>query len=155
MRTYLSLSVQAALQVSRSYAEQRRYLKGNRKKKGGKKNRKGKNKNNNLKEIPIDEEEEWGEPDWLKIIESAFPPWEIDGPCASLRAVGETTFDVQPHGVVGSQERKFNPCYYTKRFAGLDPTLGGYPTPFDTKYPYEFASGFLDSLVMYLFITVP
>jgi len=42
-----------------------------------------------------------------------------------------------------AQDRKFNPCYYTKAFAGLDPTKGGYPTPIDTHYPYEFAAPFL------------
>mmetsp|Transcript_24372 Transcript_24372/g.30642 ORF Transcript_24372/g.30642 Transcript_24372/m.30642 type:complete len:402 (+) Transcript_24372:64-1269(+) len=138
MKLVLTLGILVALQVSCSDAEER-LLKGSKRKK---KNKKGKNKKIKLKEIPIDEEEEWGEPDWLKIIEGAFPPWEVDGPCASLTAVGETTFDVPPPKVVGSQEGKFNPCYYTKRFAGLDPTLGGYPTPIDTKYPYEFASGF-------------
>ena len=150
MRISLSLSVLAALQVSCVYAEEsRRFLKGKKsvnKGKSSKSNKKGKKKKgkkNLLKEIPIDDEEEWGEPDWLKIIEGAFPPWEVDGPCASLTAVGETTFDVDPPSVVGSQEGKFNPCYYTKRFAGFDPVLGGYPTPIDTKYPYEFAAPFL------------
>jgi hypothetical protein len=40
------------------------------------------------------------------------------------------------------EDEKFNPCYYTKAFAGEDPSLGGYPTPVDTQYPYEFAAPF-------------
>ena len=115
-------------------------------KKGGKKGKQSKHKkgkkNKKLKKIPIDKDEPWGEPDWLKIIEGAFPPWEVDGPCASLTAVGETEYDVRPPTSSKNKQGKWNPCYYTKRFAGLDHTLGGYPTPIDTKYPYEFASGF-------------
>ena len=30
----------------------------------------------------------------------------------------------------------------TKRWNGLDPDLGGYPTPIDTRYPFEYAADF-------------
>jgi len=95
-----------------------------------------------LEDIPIDTEEDFGEPDWLKVIEIAFPPWEVDGPCAALDEVASTLATEAP-SVVGSTDGKFNPCYYTKRFAGLNPDLGGYPTPIDTHYPYEFAAPFM------------
>jgi hypothetical protein len=93
-----------------------------------------------LKDIPINDDD-FGEPAWLDIIELAFPPWEVDGPCESVTAVGSTDTDVDEPEKTG-EGGKWNPCYYTKRFAGLDPSYGGYPTPIDTRYPYEFAAPF-------------
>jgi hypothetical protein len=86
--------------------------------------------------------DDFGEPDWAAIIEIAFPSWELppDG-CPRLDGVGGELvagFDTFPT----PEEGKFNPCYYTKAFAGLDPMNGGYPTPIDTQYPYEFAAPF-------------
>jgi hypothetical protein len=92
-------------------------------------------------DLPINAED-FGQPDWAAIIETAFPAWEVPaGGCPRLDKIGgvlEEGFDAFPTPEVG----KFNPCYYTKAFAGLDPMLGGYPTPIDTKYPYEFAAPF-------------
>ena len=61
--------------------------------------------------------------------------------CPRLAKIGgalEQGFETFPT----PEKDKFNPCYYTKAFAGLDPMKGGYPTPIDTKYPYEFAAPF-------------
>jgi hypothetical protein len=136
MKISLSVSILCALKLSYLDAAQTRYLK---KKKSTKSSKHGGAVC--LADIPIDTEEDFGEPDWLKIIEGAFPPWKIDGDCASLKEVGGES-DVPFPEVDGSQVGKFNPCYYTKRFAGLSPLLGGYPTPIDTHYPYEFAAPF-------------
>jgi len=91
--------------------------------------------------LPINAED-FDQPDWAAIIETAFPSWEVPAAgCPRLDKIGgalEEGFDTFPTPEVG----KFNPCYYTKAFAGLDPMLGGYPTPIDTKYPYEFAAPF-------------
>ena len=94
-----------------------------------------------LKQIPINEDD-FGEPDWETILELAFPPWETPANgCPRLDAVGgERLPEFGP--ATDSEDRKFNPCYYTKGFAGLDPARGGYPTPIDTHYPYEFAAPF-------------
>jgi len=85
---------------------------------------------------------DYDQPDWAAIIETAFPSWEVPANgCPRLDAIGgslETGFETFPT----PEEGKFNPCYYTKAFAGLDPMLGGYPTPIDTKYYYEFAAPF-------------
>lgn len=84
--------------------------------------------------------EDFKEPDWETIIELAFPPWKSpkDG-CPTLDEVGGTLIN----GTFPTPEaNKWNPCYYTKGFAGLNPDLGGYPTPIDTHYPYEFAAPF-------------
>jgi len=91
-------------------------------------------------DLPIDPDD-YGQPNWLEIIEAAFPPWEYTV-CPRLDKVGGALadgFSTFPT----PQKNKFNPCYYTKAFAGLDPIKGGYPTPIDTKYPYEFAAPFL------------
>jgi len=95
-----------------------------------------------LQPIPINDED-FGEPAWEAILELAFPTWAApaDG-CPRLDALGgelvpEFSEFTEP------EDDKFNPCYYTKAFAGLDPILGGYPTPIDTHYPYEFAAPFL------------
>jgi hypothetical protein len=95
-----------------------------------------------LEPIPINEDD-FSEPDWETIIELAFPPWTVpeDG-CPRLDSVGgelEAGFETFPT----PEDGKFNPCYYTKAFAGLDPSKGGYPTNIDTHYPYEFAAPFL------------
>lgn len=92
-------------------------------------------------DLPINAED-FGQPNWAAIIETAFPAWDVPaGGCPRLDMIGgclEEGFDAFPTPVAG----KFNPCYYTKAFAGLDPMLGGYPTPIDTMYPYEFAAPF-------------
>lgn len=91
-------------------------------------------------ELPINTED-FGQPDWVKIIEAAFPPWSTNVTCPRMDKVGGALmkgYETFPE----PQQKKFNPCYYTKAFAGLDPMLGGYPTPIDTKYPYEFAAPF-------------
>jgi hypothetical protein len=135
MKIIIPVSILCALKLTCSDAVETRSLKKkHKKKKGGQKKC--------LKSLPIDDEEDFNEPDWLKIIEGAFPPWKVDGECGSKKKVGGKN-DVPQPKVVGSQEGKFTPCYYTKRFAGLDPILGGYPTPIDTQYPYEFAAPFL------------
>jgi len=96
-----------------------------------------------LKPIPILEDGFDDEPDWSAIIEIAFPPWDTpENGCPRLDALGGTLvsgFEDFPEAVAN----KFNSCYYTKAFAGLDPSKGGYPTPIDTHYPYEFAAPFL------------
>ena len=107
-----------------------------------------------LLEIPKNPDD-FGEPDWVKIIEIAFPTWDVpeDAPsaigisedinrCPRLTEIGgdldpdfSQTF-LSPKASAGL----WNPCYYTKAAAGLNPSLGGYPTPIDTRYPYEFAA---------------
>lgn len=86
--------------------------------------------------------DDFDEPDWKAIVDIAFPPWaEPANGCPRLDKVGGSIvkgYETFP----GSEEGKFNPCYYTKAFAGLDSKLGGYPTPIDTRYPYEFAAPF-------------
>jgi hypothetical protein len=93
------------------------------------------------KEVPLDSTD-FDEPAWKDIIEIAFPPWPMsddDGGCPIYDAVGGTMLSgMFPMAIAN----KFNPCYYTKAFAGLDPMKGGYPTPIDTHYPYEFAAPF-------------
>lgn len=96
-------------------------------------------------ELPTNPDD-FDEPYWEEIIKIAFPEWkEPEGGCPRLDKVGGKIVEGTGSGVgnpVTPQEGKFNPCYYTKAFAGLDPRLGGYPTPIDTKYPYEFAAPF-------------
>lgn len=92
-------------------------------------------------DLPLNADD-FNEPDWVKIIEAAFPPWAVPGMgCPRLDKIGgvlEENYKTFPKPEAG----KFNPCYFTKAFAGLDPMLGGYPTPIDTKYHYEFAAPF-------------
>lgn len=95
--------------------------------------------NANFLDLPINAND-FNQPDWVKIIETAFPPWETNGPCPRLDKIGGDL--VSGFSFPAPQDKKFNPCYYTKAFAGLDPNLGGYPTPIDTKYLYEFAAPF-------------
>eukprot|EP00565_Helicotheca_tamesis_P003851 CAMPEP_0185726460 /NCGR_PEP_ID=MMETSP1171-20130828/2441_1 /TAXON_ID=374046 /ORGANISM="Helicotheca tamensis, Strain CCMP826" /LENGTH=409 /DNA_ID=CAMNT_0028394827 /DNA_START=20 /DNA_END=1249 /DNA_ORIENTATION=+ len=97
-------------------------------------------KNNKLKPLPINDAD-FDEPLWEAIIERAFPPWKVpDDGCPTYDKVEGTLIS----GSFPTPEKnKFNPCYYTKAFAGLDPSKGGYPSPIDTHYPYEFAAPFL------------
>lgn len=102
-------------------------------------------------DLPIDTDD-FNHPDWKAIIEKAFPPWKVPrGGCPRLKEVGGSLEKKFSRGkvpfAIGAkfpvpEEGKFNPCYYTKAFAGLDPKKGGYPTPIDTKYVYEFAAPF-------------
>ena len=86
--------------------------------------------------LPINKND-FGQPDWAAIIDTAFPPWKVPANfsgCPRLAKIGgalEQGFETFPT----PEKDKFNPCYYTKAFAGLDPMKGGYPTPIDTKYP--------------------
>lgn len=91
--------------------------------------------------LPLNSDD-FDQPDWAKIIEIAFPPWALPSTgCPRLHRVGGNL--VKSHENFPTPEKdKFNPCYFTKAFAGLDPMLGGYPTPIDTKYHYEFAAPF-------------
>ena len=69
--------------------------------------------------------EDFDEPDWKLIIEVAFPPWATPANgCPRLDKVGgklESGYKEFPV----PEEGKFNPCYYTKAMAGIDPKLGG------------------------------
>ncbi|OEU13585.1 hypothetical protein FRACYDRAFT_241924 [Fragilariopsis cylindrus CCMP1102] len=64
-------------------------------------------------------------PDISDVMELAFPTWNVD----------ENNVRIDGGG-------KWNPYYLTKRWNGLDPDLGGYPTPIDTRYPFEYAADF-------------
>ena len=87
--------------------------------------------------------DDFDEPDWESILELAFPTWAAPANgCPRLDALGGTP-EADRSEYPTPEEGKFNPCYYTKAFAGLDPMLGGYPTPIDTKYFYEFAAPYL------------
>lgn len=89
-------------------------------------------------------ESDFGEPNWEWLLNVAFPTWKLPGMakgCPRLDAIGGDL--VSGYAKFPTpQAGKFNPCYYTKAFAGLDPIKGGYPTPIDTHYPYEFAAPF-------------
>ena len=76
-----------------------------------------------LKDISTNDDD-FGEPAWLDIIGLAFPPWDLNGPCGSVTAVGGSDTDVPMPSQTGGGG-KWNPCCYTKRFAGLDPAYGG------------------------------
>lgn len=116
--------------------------KGKKKSKKKKKKKSKKNRCKKLEPLPINEHD-FHEPDWETIIERAFPPWAVpENGCPRLDLVGGTLLDDYSEFPT-PEEGKFNPCYYTKAFAGLDPMRGGYPTPIDTHYPYEFAAPFL------------
>lgn len=88
-------------------------------------------------------EADFGEPDWETILEIAFPTWTppANG-CPRLDVLGGSLVEGYAE-FPEYEEGKWNPCYYTKAFAGLDPKLGGYPTPIDTKYVYEFAAPYM------------
>jgi len=91
--------------------------------------------------LPINPED-FHQPDWETIFQAAFPLWAVPANgCPRLDKIGgvlEEGYDTFPT----PEEGKFNPCYFTKAFDGLDPALGGHPTAIDTKYPYEFAAPF-------------
>jgi hypothetical protein len=94
-----------------------------------------------LTPIPVNEDD-FGEPDWAAIIEAAFPAWAVpEGGCPRLDSVDGSLAENYT-AFPTPEDSKFNSCYYTKAFAGLDPSNGGYPTPIDTHYPYEFAAPF-------------
>mmetsp|Transcript_20050 Transcript_20050/g.43471 ORF Transcript_20050/g.43471 Transcript_20050/m.43471 type:complete len:419 (+) Transcript_20050:20-1276(+) len=93
-----------------------------------------------LERIPINNAD-FGEPDWETIIEIAFPTWATpENGCPRLNVIGG---ELVHRNFPMFEEGKWNPCYYTKGFAGLNPEREGYPTPLDTHYPYEFAAPFL------------
>lgn len=78
--------------------------------------------------------DDFDEPAWEAILELAFPTWGTPAAgCPRLDALGGSLVAGYEEFPV-YEEGKWNPCYYTKAFAGLDPTLGGYPSPIDTKY---------------------
>jgi len=91
--------------------------------------------------LPINGDD-FDQPDWKAIVELAFPTWETPkNGCPRLDMVNGSLL-TEFNGFPQPEDGKFNPCYYTKAFAGLDPKKGGYPTPIDTHYPYEFAAPF-------------
>lgn len=92
-----------------------------------------------LEVLPIDPLDS-DQPAWETILEIAFPTWSVPtNGCPRLDSLGGELIDGFTEFPT-PEDGKFNPCYYTKAFAGLDPKLGGYPSPVDTKYVYEFAA---------------
>jgi hypothetical protein len=73
-------------------------------------------------------------PDISTLIRTAFPPWNIDANEKRISGGG-----------------KWNPLYLTKRWNGLDPAKGGYPTDTDTRYPFYFAAQFFGQPGKFLF----
>ena len=71
-------------------------------------------------------------PSLSNLIELAFPTWCIDADENRITDV-DTCADGSPNG-------KWNPIYLTKQYSGADPALGGYPTPLDVHYAFEYAS---------------
>ena len=138
--TALLLIAAATNQVLASNAGNVRQL-STKSSKSSKSSKSLKTKKGSLKPIPVNKQD-FGEPDWETILELAFPTSaEPENGCPRLDKVGgslETDVTEFPTIEAG----KWNPCYYTKAFAGLDPTKGGYPTPLDTHYPYEFGAPF-------------
>jgi hypothetical protein len=95
-----------------------------------------------LEPLPINDDD-FGEPAWEEILEKAFPTWSVpESGCPRLDSLGGELMSESTEFPT-FEEGNWNPCYYTKAFAGLDPKMGGYPTPIDTHYPYEFAAPFL------------
>jgi hypothetical protein len=94
-----------------------------------------------LQPIPTNPDD-FDEPHWETILELAFPTLTppANG-CPRLDALGGSLLPEYSDFPV-PEDGKFNPCYYTKAFAGLDPKHGGYPTPIDTRYQYEYAAPF-------------
>lgn len=92
---------------------------------------------------------DFNEPMWEDIIETAFPSYDTPANgCPRLDVLGgELVADYTEFPVY--EDKKWNPCYYTKGFAGLDPELGGYPTPLDTHYQYEFAAPFFGQVIIF------
>lgn len=71
-----------------------------------------------IQKMPVNKDD-FDEPDWEKILTTAFPEWERPkAGCPRLDSLsgniteGFTEFPVYEEG-------KWNPCYYTKAFAGL------------------------------------
>jgi len=75
-----------------------------------------------------------GQEAWAAFVEAAFPTWCIDE--NETRQTEKETCDD------GTINGRYDPLYLTKWHSGEDPSLGGYPTNLDTRYPFEFASGF-------------
>lgn len=71
---------------------------------------------------------------WAEVVEAAFPTWCIDAAENRLYDTG-TCADGTPNG-------RWTPLYLTKQHGGKDPSLGGYPTDIDTRYPFYFGSAF-------------
>lgn len=71
---------------------------------------------------------------WVDFVESIFPTWCIDENGNRIEE-GDTCSD-------GTQNGRWDPFYLTKWHGGEDPSLGGYPTDVDTRYPFYYASGF-------------
>lgn len=65
-------------------------------------------------------------PDLRTLLETAFPTWNVD-------ENGERT----------EGGGKWAPSYYTKKYDGMDPALGGYPTDIDVGYPFYYPAPFL------------
>ena len=71
-----------------------------------------------IQKMPVNKDD-FDEPDWEFILTTAFPEWErpkagcprLDSLSGNLTE-GFTEFPVYEEG-------KWNPCYYTKAFAGL------------------------------------
>lgn len=74
-------------------------------------------------------------PSISELIELAYPTWCID-------ANENRLYDVD-RCADGSVNGKWNPIYLTKQYSGADPSLGGYPTPLDINYAFEYASPYL------------
>jgi len=74
-------------------------------------------------------------PSIVDLIELAYPTWCIDADENRITDV-DTCDDGSPNG-------KWNPIYLTKQYSGADPSLGGYPTPLDVHYAFEYASPYL------------
>lgn len=60
--------------------------------------------------------------------------------CMELPEIGELIKRAFPEDVDGGI---WNSNYLTKKWNGMDPALGGYPTPIDTRYPFEAVAPWL------------
>ena len=59
------------------------------------------------------------------LLHTAFPVWNVNDAGERIDGGG-----------------KWNPLYYTKKYDGQDPSLGGYPTDIDVGYPFYYAAPF-------------
>lgn len=57
-------------------------------------------------------------------------------------APASTTRHVDASGKRITGGGKWNPLYFTKRYDGLEPSQGGYPSDRDVRYPFDFAAAF-------------
>lgn len=74
-------------------------------------------------------------PPIAELIERAYPTWCTDANENRITNVNSCA-DGSPNG-------RFTPLYFHKYPGiGKDPALGAYPTPIDTRYPFENASPF-------------